>query len=316
MIIKQSLKHGSDSSNKPTVFSLFKRGTSTCSGGGGGALPKENDQTNTPISKLSGNMPKLRKNNLSKEILAASSSSSLADIRHISEQPTMHGGPFNQRLQTFKRSFNKKTSFKKIKSPDVIFNENESHLLNCSPSKHAAYMGNCELNSSFESHRFPFAAIDIIDSPLQAKKQSQTNLLLLNHNTYIDLNTSHHTRRIRNGFLLFSAKKKVPPNDLLVWSCQSIQKPLIRNSDKIVKKEACELFKLIQVYMGDRKLASSLVTSLNDSSLISNNLHTNKIGSQMTVNSVTAGKLNEISIKQTFSHFNWEKRNSEIIGNI
>ena len=73
------------------------------------------------------------------------SSSSLADIRNII---VISGGggennsnsnsnsmalappppPFNQRLQTFKRSFNKKTSFKKMKSPQpqtdvVIFNK-------------------------------------------------------------------------------------------------------------------------------------------------------------------------------------------------
>jgi hypothetical protein len=32
-----------------------------------------------------------------------------------------------------------------------------------------------------------------------------------------------------------------------------IQKPMIRTTDKSVKKEAVEVFKLIQSYMGDRK---------------------------------------------------------------
>ena len=35
-----------------------------------------------------------------------------------------------------------------------------------------------------------------------------------------------------------------------------IQKPMIRTDSKLVKKEAPELFKLIQAYMGDRKVAS------------------------------------------------------------
>ena len=37
-----------------------------------------------------------------------------------------------------------------------------------------------------------------------------------------------------------------------------IQKPMIRTNDKIVKKEAPETFKLIQMYMGDRKPKASL----------------------------------------------------------
>jgi len=34
-----------------------------------------------------------------------------------------------------------------------------------------------------------------------------------------------------------------------------IQKPMIRTDNKLVKKEAPELFKLIQTYMGDRKMS-------------------------------------------------------------
>jgi len=127
---------------------------------------------------------------------------------------------------------------------------------------------------SFESQRFPFSALDLIDSSAQTKKQhSHTNLLLLN-NTFIDLNTSHHTRRIRNGFLLFSAKKKIPQSDLLTWTNQSIQKPLIKSNDKIVKKEACELFKLIQIYMNDRKLSSNYFPNISDTSIMTNSSFT------------------------------------------
>jgi len=33
-----------------------------------------------------------------------------------------------------------------------------------------------------------------------------------------------------------------------------IQKPMIKTENKLVKKEAAEVFKLVQVYMGDRKI--------------------------------------------------------------
>ena len=36
-----------------------------------------------------------------------------------------------------------------------------------------------------------------------------------------------------------------------------IKKPMIRTNDKAVKKEAGEVFKLIQMYMGDRKSKAS-----------------------------------------------------------
>lgn len=237
-------------------------------------FPKQSTPNPPSQQKDGKSSQKLR--NLNKELFSGSSSSSLADIRNISENTQ---GPFNQRLQTFKRSFNKKTSFKKIKSPDVIFNLNDSDIRNGDSF-------NNELNNSFESQRFPFASLDLIDSPSQAKKQSQTNLLLLN-NTFIDFNTSHHSRKIRNGFLLFSAKKKVPQSDLLTWTVQSIQKPLIKTNDKVVKKEACELFKLIQIYMGDRKLTSNFLPNISDTSAIANSSF-KKYSNSPIVNSMTS----------------------------
>ena len=61
-----------------------------------------------------------------------------------------------------------------------------------------------------------------------------------------DLNTH------KKGSLFFS--KKISTSDLMSWSKDPIQKPLIKTNDKTVKKEAPELFKLIQIYMGDRRV--------------------------------------------------------------
>ncbi|XP_069133981.1 rho GTPase-activating protein 39-like isoform X7 [Argopecten irradians] len=47
--------------------------------------------------------------------------------------------------------------------------------------------------------------------------------------------------------------KKVSVATMLTWSKDPIQKPILRTEDKGVKKEACDVFKLIQIYMGDRK---------------------------------------------------------------
>ena len=43
----------------------------------------------------------------------------------------------------------------------------------------------------------------------------------------------------------------------MTWSPQPIQKPLIKTKNKLIKKEACDLFKLIQEYMGDKHTSSS-----------------------------------------------------------
>ncbi|CAE1321700.1 ARHGAP39 [Acanthosepion pharaonis] len=62
-----------------------------------------------------------------------------------------------------------------------------------------------------------------------------------------------HLNRHKKG--LFG--KKVSLANMLAWSKDPIQKPMLRTNDKAVKREACEVFKLIQMYMGDRKPKSS-----------------------------------------------------------
>ncbi|ESN93582.1 hypothetical protein HELRODRAFT_115456 [Helobdella robusta] len=47
--------------------------------------------------------------------------------------------------------------------------------------------------------------------------------------------------------------KAVSVGHMLSWTKDPITKPMIRTNNKSVKKEASEVFKLIQVYMGDRK---------------------------------------------------------------
>ena len=67
------------------------------------------------------------------------------------------------------------------------------------------------------------------------------------------LNANIHKRS------LFS--KRLPQDNLLSWSKESLSKPLLRTMDKISKREAPDLFKHIQIYMGDRK--SKQIASLN-----------------------------------------------------
>ncbi|KAL8592052.1 hypothetical protein ACOMHN_032522 [Nucella lapillus] len=65
----------------------------------------------------------------------------------------------------------------------------------------------------------------------------------------IESYAQQHFNRHKKG--LFG--KKVSLNNMLTWSKDPIQKPMIRTNDKSIKKEACDIFKLIQLYMGDRR---------------------------------------------------------------
>jgi len=128
-----------NSSSKPTVFSLFKRNNQAKYESEHSTPQTPNNYIHIEYNQNYSTSPKQpqtgklstkfnRKNSFSKELFTTSSSSSLADIRNISESASCHAQTpqFNNRLQTFKRSFNKKTSFKKIKSPDVVFNSNNN----------------------------------------------------------------------------------------------------------------------------------------------------------------------------------------------
>lgn len=41
--------------------------------------------------------------------------------------------------------------------------------------------------------------------------------------------------------------------NMLAWSSEPIKKPMIVTTDRTVKREAVDIFKLIQTYMGDRR---------------------------------------------------------------
>lgn len=61
-------------------------------------------------------------------------------------------------------------------------------------------------------------------------------------------------------------RKKSSVRDMLSWTPDAISRPMLALSrDKNFKKMACELFKLVQIYMGDRKARAGM--SLNSVAL-------------------------------------------------
>ncbi|KAM3619112.1 uncharacterized protein V6R79_003181 [Siganus canaliculatus] len=58
-------------------------------------------------------------------------------------------------------------------------------------------------------------------------------------------------------------RRKVSIANMLAWSSEPIKKPMIVTTDRTVKREAVDIFKLIQTYMGDRRSkADPLAVSL------------------------------------------------------
>ncbi|XP_056304748.1 rho GTPase-activating protein 39 isoform X1 [Danio aesculapii] len=47
-------------------------------------------------------------------------------------------------------------------------------------------------------------------------------------------------------------RRRVSIANMLSWNRGSIKKPMLITNDRAIKKEACEMFKLVQAYMGDR----------------------------------------------------------------
>ncbi|KAJ1124683.1 hypothetical protein NDU88_003132 [Pleurodeles waltl] len=51
-------------------------------------------------------------------------------------------------------------------------------------------------------------------------------------------------------------RRRISIANMLSWNGGSIKKPMLITSNRVIKKEACEMFKLVQVYMGDRQARS------------------------------------------------------------
>ncbi|KAM7150653.1 rho GTPase-activating protein 39-like isoform 1-T1 [Macrochelys suwanniensis] len=48
-------------------------------------------------------------------------------------------------------------------------------------------------------------------------------------------------------------RRRISISNMLSWNGGSIKKPMLITSNHTIKKEACEMFKLVQIYMGDRQ---------------------------------------------------------------
>lgn len=85
-------------------------------------------------------------------------------------------------------------------------------------------------------------------SKSKKKNRHEQQLHLSYLSLVFSLSLSLHCMRSKGLF-----RRKVSIANMLAWSSEPIKKPMIVTTDRIVKREAVEIFKLIQTYMGDRR---------------------------------------------------------------
>uniref|UniRef100_A0A914WJT5 Rho GTPase-activating protein 39 n=1 Tax=Plectus sambesii TaxID=2011161 RepID=A0A914WJT5_9BILA len=82
----------------------------------------------------------------------------------------------------------------------------------------------------------------------------QPALALYRGDPEMDQFAQENINRHKKG--LFGKRQSV--QTMLSWSREGIKNPLIMTNDKHVKKEACNMFKRVQAYMGDRKVKTGV----------------------------------------------------------
>nr|XP_024218134.1 uncharacterized protein LOC106688174 isoform X6 [Halyomorpha halys] len=92
-------------------------------------------------------------------------------------------------------------------------------------------------------------------SPMSTTQYEQLSRLVLNREKKLpsDSDIEKYAQDNLNIHKKGIFRKKFSVRELLSWSKDPIRKPMLVLSDKALKKEATEVFKMVQTYMGDRK---------------------------------------------------------------
>ncbi|XP_027487593.1 rho GTPase-activating protein 39-like [Corapipo altera] len=141
----------------------------------------------------------------------------------------------------------KRNTFEKLGFPQILLEKSvsvQTNLASPEPYLHPSQSEDLGACAQFESSRqtrnmMPSASCVFPTFNLR-KPSSETD---------IENWASKHFNKHTQGLF----RRKVSIANMLAWSSESIKKPMIMTNDRNVKKEACEIFKLIQMYMGDRR---------------------------------------------------------------
>ncbi|XP_039220842.1 rho GTPase-activating protein 39 isoform X1 [Crotalus tigris] len=141
----------------------------------------------------------------------------------------------------------KRNPFEKLAFPQILLEKSisvQTNLASPEPYLHPSQsedLGACVQFESSRQNRNMMPSSSCIFPTFNLRKPSSE--------TDIENWASKHFNKHTQGLF----RRKISIANMLAWSSESIKKPMIMTSDRNVKKEACEIFKLIQMYMGDRR---------------------------------------------------------------
>ncbi|MGH0145049.1 UNVERIFIED_CONTAM: hypothetical protein FKN15_014508 [Acipenser sinensis] len=138
-----------------------------------------------------------------------------------------------------KRTYEKVDSLEKsitsqisLCSPEPTRSPSQAGTLESNSKLENGQKGSGTLGSAVVGYQFPYATLR--KPPAEASMAD-----------WASKNLNMHTQGI--------FRRRVSIANMLSWNRGSIKKPMLITSDRTVKKEACDMFKLVQVYMGDRQ---------------------------------------------------------------
>ncbi|XP_041422639.1 rho GTPase-activating protein 39 isoform X3 [Xenopus laevis] len=144
----------------------------------------------------------------------------------------------------------KRSNFEKLGFPQILLEKSvsvQTNLASPEPYLHPSQsedLGACAQFENSRNNRNMMPSSSCVFPTFTLRKPSSE--------TDIENWASKHFNKHTQGLF----RRKVSIANMLSWSSESIKKPMIMTSDRNVKKEACEIFKLIQMYMGDRRSKS------------------------------------------------------------
>lgn len=142
----------------------------------------------------------------------------------------------------------KRATLDRLAFPQTLLEKSlsvQTNLASPEPYLHPSQSEDLGACSQFEASRnarnmMPSASCGVFPEFTLRKPSSETD---------IENWASKHFNKHTQGLF----RRKVSIANMLAWSSEPIKKPMIVTTDRTVKREAVELFKLIQMYMGDRR---------------------------------------------------------------
>ncbi|XP_048063789.1 rho GTPase-activating protein 39 [Megalobrama amblycephala] len=142
----------------------------------------------------------------------------------------------------------KRATLDRLAFPQALLEKSlsvQTNLASPEPYLHPSQSEDLGACSQFEASRnarnmMPSASCGVFPEFTLRKPSSETD---------IENWASKHFNKHTQGLF----RRKVSIANMLAWSSEPIKKPMIVTSDRTVKREAVELFKLIQTFMGDRR---------------------------------------------------------------